>query len=85
MNITDKVNLGMITATAAAVVWMFTTFASAADVQDIQYTILKREIRELRKEIRTERSEVAKRFLQEDLQDAIDKLCRIVPEDRECA
>jgi hypothetical protein len=32
----DKVNLSMIAATASAVIWMFATFASAADVNEIK-------------------------------------------------
>jgi hypothetical protein len=36
MTLTDKINLSMISATAAAVIWMFSTFASAADVEEIK-------------------------------------------------
>ncbi len=36
MTITDKLNFGLISATAAAVIWMFSTFASAADVDEIK-------------------------------------------------
>lgn len=31
----DKLNFGLVGVTASAVVWMFTQFASAADVEDI--------------------------------------------------
>lgn len=36
MTITDKLNLALISGTAAAVIWMFSTFASAADVDEIK-------------------------------------------------
>ena len=35
-SLTDKLNLGLISVTAAAVVWMFTQFASAAEVEDLK-------------------------------------------------
>jgi hypothetical protein len=80
-----KINLGliwtMLTSTVLAVVYMFSTFASAADVERIEYQILKQTIRDVRKELR---SDPNNQYLLEDLQDAIDALCLIVPTDREC-
>ena len=38
-SIVDKVNLAMIAATASAVIWMFTTFASASDVMELKVEI----------------------------------------------
>ncbi len=35
----DKVNIGMIAATASVVIWMFATFATAADVAEINLSI----------------------------------------------
>ncbi len=39
LTLTDKLNFGLISITAAAVVWMFTTFASAAEVEEIKIDI----------------------------------------------
>lgn len=38
-SLTDKINLALISATAAAVIWMFTTFASASEVEEIKIDI----------------------------------------------
>ena len=40
MTITDKLNLGLITGTAGAVMWMFSTFASSAELEDLRLSIL---------------------------------------------
>ena len=39
LSLTDKLNFGLIATTAAAVLWMFTTFASAAEVNEIKLDI----------------------------------------------
>lgn len=36
MTLTDKVNLGLISTTALVVVWVFSTFASAADLEEFK-------------------------------------------------
>ena len=38
-SLTDKLNLGLITLTASAMVWIFATFASAAEVEEIKLDI----------------------------------------------
>jgi hypothetical protein len=38
-SLTDKINLALISATAATVIWMFTTFASASEVEEIHLDI----------------------------------------------
>ena len=75
---------GVVTSTALGVLWMFSTFASASEVQEIKYVLLKQEIRELRKDVEAIPDGRAKEILSEDLQVAIDALCRIAPQDREC-
>ena len=40
MNLTDKINIGAIAATASAVLWMFATFASASEVEEIKLAVL---------------------------------------------
>jgi len=74
----------MITSTVVAVAYMFSTFVTASDFQELSHTFLKREIRELKREIREEEDEVIKEYLEEDLEELIDRLCRMVPDDREC-
>ena len=75
---------GVVTSTALGVLWMFSTFASASEVSDIKYMLLKQEIRELRQAITSEQDPRLRGYLSEDLQKAIDALCRIAPDDREC-
>ncbi len=36
MTLSDKVNMGLISSTALVVIWVFTTFASAADVEKLE-------------------------------------------------
>jgi len=48
------------------------------------YTALKKEIREIRDQIRTTSDNDWRRQLQNDLQDALDRLCMQFPSDREC-
>ena len=80
-----NINIGsiwaMLSGTVLAVVYLFTTFASAADVERIEYQILKQSIRSIRSEL-TRRPDDPD--LIADLRDAIDALCLIVPTDREC-
>jgi len=75
---------GVVTSTALGVLWMFSTFASASEVSDIKYMLLKQEIRDLRQAITSEQDPRLRGYLSEDLQKAIDALCRIAPDDREC-
>jgi hypothetical protein len=39
LTLTDKINFGLIAVTASAVLWMFTTFASASEVEQIKLDI----------------------------------------------
>ena len=75
---------GVVTSTALGVLWMFSTFASASEVSDIKYMLLKQEIRDLRQAITSEQDPRLRGYLSEDLQKTIDALCRIAPDDREC-
>ena len=85
MNWTDKINLTLISATGATVIWMFSTFASASDLERIEYTLLKSEIRDIRRDLMDPGiNSDTKRYLEEDLEKLIDDLCRIAPNDREC-
>ena len=78
----DKINIGLISAVAGAVVYMFTTFASAADVERIEIRLLKSELRELRAE---QRDYPDDERLQEYIEEILDELCTLAPQDRECS
>lgn len=84
IDLVGGVNLGLITATAAACVWMFTTFASAADVERIEVRLIKQELRDLRNELRHATDPDHIQSIQRDIEEAIDDLCTIKPDDREC-
>lgn len=55
-----------------------------AGMDDMSYAVLKKEIREIRAALEVANSAEYIRALREDLQNAIDRLCRIAPDDREC-
>lgn len=67
--------------TATGVVYMFNTFASAADVERIEVRLIKADIREVRAELREYPDD--ERLL-EELEELIDELCTVKPDDREC-
>jgi len=70
-----------LTGTALGVVYMFNTFASAADVERIEVRLVKADIREVRKELREYPDDER---LREELEELIDDLCSMKPDDREC-
>lgn len=77
--------LGAVGATVAAVGTVYggvmaldARYAQKELVEDLAWSGLKREIRELRREV--EAGEAS----QEELDELIDRLCRAYPEDREC-
>ena len=84
MNIEFKTVWTMLAGTVAAVVYMFTSFASAADLERIEVRLIKSDIREMRKELKEATDPAYRTSLQEDIERAIDELCTIKPEDREC-
>ena len=74
----------MLVSTVAAVVYMFTNFVTVSDFKELSHTVIKAEIREIKREIREETDPHVKEYLQEELDELIDKLCRVEPNDREC-
>lgn len=74
--------------TVLVVVYMFTTFASASDVKEVKDQISAVEVRLIKADIRDLRSYLAAnpndRRAQEDLDEMVDDLCSLVPNDREC-
>lgn len=81
MNVTLATVWAAITGTFTAVVYMFTTFASAADVERIEVRLVKADIREVRRELRNYPDDAR---LRDELEELIDELCTIKPDDREC-
>jgi uncharacterized protein YfeS len=83
-----KINLAflwtVIVGTASGMVYVTTNFASAADVERIEYRLLKQELRELRRELENETDPNWRARIEEDIEEVIDDLCSIKPEDREC-
>lgn len=74
----------IVSVTAAASLWVFTNIAWASDVERIEARLIKADLRLMRKELVAAQSEEVKTLLREDIEDAIDALCRIEPDDREC-
>ena len=68
-----------------AIQWLDDRYAPMAAVEDVQWTALKKEIRELRQDIEAAKDNAElKARLEQDLQDTIDRLCKAFPDDREC-
>ena len=84
----SKVNLmsmwTVIIATLTASLWMFTNIAWASDISRIEARLIKSDLRELRAELKAEDDESARARLEQDIQEALDALCDVKPEDREC-
>lgn len=64
--------------------WADTRYAPMDAVEDLAWSALKREIRDIRERISQAQSEAVRQSLQADLEDTIDRLCKNYPEDREC-
>jgi uncharacterized protein involved in exopolysaccharide biosynthesis len=71
-------------ATASGMIYVTTNFASAADVERIEYRLIKQELRELRRELEAAEDPEMRARIQMDIEEVIDDLCIIAPEDREC-
>jgi len=71
-------------ATASGMIYVTQNFASAADVERIEYRLIKQELRELRRELEEEEDPEWRERIEQDIQEVLDDLCMIAPEDREC-
>ena len=71
-------------ATASGMIYVTQNFASAADVERIEYRLIKQELRELRRELEEEKDPEWRERIEQDIQEVLDDLCMIAPEDREC-
>mgnify|MGYP001826581463 CR=1 FL=1 len=84
-----KLNLALLwtvlTATLGSSLWIFNNIAWASDITKIEVRLIKQDIREIRREIAAEtEDEATLSYLQEELEELIDELCTVAPEDREC-
>lgn len=72
-------------ATGTAMLWLFNNIAWASDITRIEVRLIKQDIREIRREISTlGPDEATLAYLQQELEELIDELCAVAPEDREC-
>lgn len=79
------INISALTTMGAAVLWLFTNMAWASDIQKIEVRLIKQDIREIRRELAAHtEDEATLRYLQEELEELIDELCAVKPDDREC-
>lgn len=85
----QKINIASVwsalVATGMAMLWLFQNIAWASDIDRIEVRLIKRELRDLREELTHATDEAHKRHLEEYIEEAIDDLCAIEPEDRECS
>ena len=83
-----KINLallwGAVLSTMSGSLWVFNNIAWASDVENIEVRLIKRELRELRYELQREHDPELVHMIEEAIEELIDELCIIRPEDREC-
>ena len=70
-------------ATGSAMLWLFTNIAWASDIEAIEARLIKQDIRELRREMK-DADTATLEYLREEIEELIDELCNIRPNDREC-
>lgn len=84
-----KLNLALLwtvlTATLGSSLWIFNNIAWASDIQKIEVRLIKQDIREIRREIAAHtEDEATLEYLRHELEELIDELCLVKPDDREC-
>lgn len=70
--------------TGTAMLWLFTNIAWAADLDRIEIRLIKQEIREIRHDLSEVDDEEMQAYLEAELEELIDVLCTMKPDDREC-
>ena len=73
-----------VVSTATACLWLFTNIAWAEDVDRIEARLIKQELRQLRDALRHATDPAHIEDIKEDIREAIDDLCDVKPNDREC-
>ena len=77
----------IITLTVSALtgsLWLFENIAWASDIDRIEVRLIKRDLRDLRRELENEHDPEDRYRLEQYIQELLDDLCRIDPGDREC-
>ena len=70
--------------TLMASLWLFTNIAWAEDISRIEARLIKQELRELRADLKQATDPQHIEDIKDDIQEALDDLCDIKPNDREC-
>ena len=73
--------VGLLSSSFATVWFLDARYAPMAAFEDVQWSALKSEIRQLRDKLEQNPDD---KDTVEELQDVIDRLCRAFPDDREC-
>lgn len=83
-----KLNLALLwtvlTATMGSSLWIYNNIAWASDVDRIEVRLIKSDLRDLRRELRDETDPDMREYLKREIEEVIDDLCSIKPDDREC-
>ena len=83
-----KITIGsigtLIVSTALGSLWFFQNIAWASDIDRIEVRLIKRDLRDLRRELQDEQDPEDRYRLEQYIQELLDDLCRISPGDREC-
>ena len=84
MNINIASIWSALVATGMAMLWLFTNIAWATDIERLEARMIKQQLREVRSELRHEDDEQIKREILDEIEELIDDLCEVKPDDREC-
>lgn len=85
----SKLNLsalwGVLIISIPGSLWLFTNMAWASDIERIEVRMIKGDLRDLRKDrIEYANNPEVMKLIDEAIDEAIDDLCRVAPDDREC-
>ena len=69
---------------ASGMVYVTTTFAASEDVHRIEVRLIKRDLRELRHDLVEATDPAHIEDIEEEIEELIDDLCMVAPDDREC-
>lgn len=82
--ITASLLASLFVSSMGASLWVFQNVAWASDIERIEVRLIKRDLRDLRDELRHESDPEARAEIERDIEEALDDLCAIAPDDREC-
>ena len=83
-----NINLGLlwtaVVATLSGSLYLFNNIAWSSDVDRIEVRLIKRDLRDLRHELEHEADPEDRESIERDIEELLDDLCELHPEDREC-